>query len=145
MKSLAWRLKYCECLLCLEKHSRNRRHLLGRFLSGMRMLNLQVCQRLCDIPQVEIRGSGSPDQAKKRKLPLERGLLYFALSSEELSGHDRLQPRSEGQQELRYVRFDSKYLYLLEPLCHSLGNNSVPNNGNTSSLVVHNLLNAATL
>ena len=51
---------------------------------GERKLNLQVCRRLCDIPQVL---DCSLDQAEKRKS------CHFALSSEELSGHGGLPPQ----------------------------------------------------
>lgn len=65
---MAWSLKYCDCGVCVEKHSRNPRYLLARLLSGKRKYNLEVCQRQYDIPQVENKGSGSPYQAKKKKL-----------------------------------------------------------------------------
>ena len=54
---------------------------------GERKLNLQVCGRLCDIPQVLDCWLGSLDQAEKRKS------CHFALSSEELSGHGGLRPQ----------------------------------------------------
>lgn len=66
-KIISRSLTYCERLVCIEKHSRIHRFLLGGFLLGKRKLNLQVCQGLCDILQIENWGLGSPDQEEKRK------------------------------------------------------------------------------
>jgi hypothetical protein len=64
----------------MEKHSRNSRCLLDRRSEAEPL----VSSRLGDIPQVEdvVKGSGSPDQAEKRKLPKKRESSIFCLAQE---------------------------------------------------------------
>lgn len=50
---------------------------------------MKVCQGLCNLPQVEDVGSGSPDKVRKGESLLEKGDLHIVLSSKELSGHSR--------------------------------------------------------
>ena len=56
----------------------------GEAFQEFQMLAGQEIRRLGDIPQVEdvVKGSGSPDQAEKRKLPKKRESSIFCLAQE---------------------------------------------------------------
>jgi hypothetical protein len=83
-------MKFCECLICMESHSRNPRYLLGRFFWGEE----EVCRSAKDysiLPPGRACGeSGSPDKVSEGDSLLVKGVLHFMLSSDDLSGHGRL-------------------------------------------------------
>jgi hypothetical protein len=97
---ILWRVLtvwFCEYLICMEKHARNPRYLLGRFLEGgwggeeeeKRKLNLSVLAT--PSPARGCGGSGSPDKVREGEAA-GKGSPPFVLCSEKLSDLGRLRP-----------------------------------------------------
>ena len=65
----------------MERHPRNHRFLVGMLFLG----NEEVCHGLHDFLLVAGVGVSLPDKVTEWLVPLEKGVLHFALSSKELS------------------------------------------------------------
>lgn len=63
---------------------------MKRWREKFLFLNLNVCQVLHDLPQIQ--SLGSPDEVREVEVLLVKGVIHHAWSSGELSGHGRLRP-----------------------------------------------------
>lgn len=89
MKITGWSLKFYECLLCMERHSRNRRW-LAEFSSEKEEVELVDLPRTAQPPSGRRYRIWAFRQGQGREALLGKGVPSFVPSSEELSCQGRL-------------------------------------------------------